>query len=414
MLPWLVLAVPALRGRGEDRSAALPRPAEPGVAGSRVVTFLVIAFLLVILANVLMVAALALDRPTWNYDAICRWMFKARAFYADRSILPHLVDVERAVAQLHYPPLVPLDATWIYLVLGREDDRLVKIFFVAVYVAILLGTYGLARLRTSRVVAVGATALLSSVPALAFRDRPPGIAAHAALADVPLALLTLLSLGLTVEALRRKRRSLLLVAGVLGGFAMFTKQEGALVVAFGGAVVLGWALRRRPGPRAALSALAATLLAAVAVVAPWQLSQSGVPMMHDLTQTMDLSLSNLLGNLARVPSIALRFLEEFARIDLWNLFWPIVGLSVLLAPRMAWRNQSLLFFLLVAFHLLAFGTIFLLDAATYRTYELWMDISLARLLQHVVPLATLVVALQAEGMLKAAYSSRGAPPAEGR
>ena len=95
--------------RGESPATGETPPDTRAGIGAKFTTAAVgLALLAAIAVGVLAVATLALERPTWNYDALSRWMFKARAFLADRSVLPYFDDLERGVTQPHYPPLVPL------------------------------------------------------------------------------------------------------------------------------------------------------------------------------------------------------------------------------------------------------------------------------------------------------------------
>ena len=408
----LVMFVASLSGAGWDRPFLLLVPvAAVGIAGMlrrgdvrsqevvpRGPWLIDVALMLVILSAVLVVAQLALDKPVWSYDALSRWMFKAKAFFHDRSVVPYFEDTERGVTQPHYPPLVSLGASFIYLVMGREEDRMVKGLFVAVFVVLLCAVYGLLRRRTSSTIALVATSLIAIAPVMVHLDWPPGVGAHAAMADIPLALFTLLAFGLVMEWARTGQRSLLWNGMICAGFAPWIKQEGALVLALAPMVACAAAaLGRRD--RTQWVAILASTAAAVAIFLPWYLFQRGVPVTDEVYLPGGFGVQTLIDHADRLPVIARAFFVEMVRTEHWNLLFPLGLAALLLAPRAAIRNGAWVLFIVVVAHLVAYAVVYAIEDFKGRgAYEQKMAISLARLLMHVAPLVALIFGLQVEAL----------------
>lgn len=416
--PWILgFAVAWARARRArvTGSRVAPVPTEDdasrgGAPTSRPVRAIEPLLVLVIVFNLGASAAFALDKPLWQYDAITRWGFKARAFTHDRSVVPYFEDLERGVTQPHYPPLVPLGMTWVDLQLGRNDARLSKALFPFCYAALLLGLYGLIRRRASSTVALAGAALLSMTPCLSYLEDPTrGTGAHAALADVPLALVTLLSVGLLLEACRTGARGAWLLSFLLAGVAPWIKQEGVLLLALNPALLLvagraqgGWVRRGR-------AALLGVLVAA-AVFAPWYLFQRGVPITDDVYLPVDFSAARLRECADRLPVIGLTFARELVAFDRWGLLWVVAAIVLSAAPRVAWRRGAGWVVLVVVAHAAIYAVVYALeDFHGVGAYEQKMTVSLTRLLSHLAPLAVLAAAWQADALLRPRAPSSKAP-----
>lgn len=405
-LGFLVAWMGWRRARSQRAAETTKESASEG-DGSRPLRAAEPLLLLIILFNLGCSAFLAMDKPVWQYDALTRWGYKARAFTHDRSVVPYFEDLERGVTQPHYPPLVPLGMTWINLSLDREDDRLSKVLFAATFAALLLALYGLLRLRVSSTITLGGTALLSMTPCLSYLDSPPGVGAHSALADVPLALVTLLSLGLLFEGCRVRRPGFLVISFLLAGIAPWIKQEGAILMAANPVLIL--LLGRSIGGfgKRFATAIALGLLAA-ATMAPWYLYQRGVPITDDVYLPMDFSGAALSDSLGRLPTIGWTFAREMVRTDLWGLLWPIAILALLLAPLRSLRNGASWMVLVIAGHMVIYAAVYALeDFHGVAAYEQKMAVSLTRLFMHLAPLAVLVAGWQAESILATSRSRAG-------
>jgi hypothetical protein len=121
-------------------------------------------------------AAELLWRPLYAWDAWMNWAPKARAWFELRHLVPFGSErawLDQPDGQLYsifnwnYPPTVPLIQTWMALALGRWDDSLVNLPWLACWVALGLGFYGQAReWGVTTLAAVMFTYLLLSMPLL--------------------------------------------------------------------------------------------------------------------------------------------------------------------------------------------------------------------------------------------------------
>lgn len=413
LLSWVTgafgpVAVPGLGLSALSLAAALllrrggHAPPQPpgGRAGVAALALLGIA-----LAQALAVFVFAAGRPVWQYDALTIWMFKARAFVHDGGIGPYYAETERGFTQPHYPPLVSLAAAGFHLLLGREDDRLVRLLFAGFFAALLGSLYGIARTRCGRLAAALPPALVAALPCFAYRIHPPGVGADSALADVPLALFLLLATA-PVAIARRPTAALAGWCGIPAAFAAWTKQEGLLVPLTTAGLLLfaGDAdLRRRARLLAVF--LGSTLL----LLAPWLVFQAGLPRVDDTDYLATLTAARLWMNLDRVPVILGRVLSECADATLWGWFWPLTLGFVALAPRRLFSNGAGSCLAVALVHFAAYIVVYTTENFLGReAYLQKMDVSLTRLLMHLAPLAAFAVALQAEEIFGARTAPDGA------
>lgn len=392
--PWIgpgsalvLLPVAWWRGRASPRSSP-PLPATASGPEPRAAFRAVHAALVAVAAlGFASAAALACARPLWEWDALSIWMLKAKSFAAFESVRPYYADLELGIAQPHYPPLVSLAAAFTWSVLGHLDERWVRGFFALIYAALLAGVAGLGRRRGAPAAGALAAALLAIVPCFSYREYFHGPSAAAALADVPLALYTLLAVGLAAEWRADRRAAWLALSALCAGLALWTKQEGALVPLCAAAAV-AW----RGGSLA--SALRLGVVAG-AVFLPWYLYQRGVPVTDEEYHPEVFTVATFVENAERVPVVLRRIGGELLDVGAWGLLWPLALAALCLAPRRAVRSGALLLALAALAHLAAYAAVYVVDDHMGRgAYELKMNVSLTRLLMHVAPLAALLVAWQ--------------------
>jgi hypothetical protein len=160
------------------------------------------------------------------WDAWAIWLFKARAFYLDGGIEPFLTRTSEFSTQPGYPLLVPLYATFLYVVNGAVADHAAKILSPC-YFAATLGVYSHFSRRFGRPeVAAATTAMLGWLPmaaVVAFR--------LAGYADTALAFYFVVA-GRFLYGWLKEDRTEDLAAAVLGATAAaWTKNEGLLFLA---------------------------------------------------------------------------------------------------------------------------------------------------------------------------------------
>ncbi len=135
------------------------------------------AFLLALI--VVRFGGLALElvwRPLFPWDAWSQWATKARVWYEFGHLVPFVAGdvwlsgkLPGAYTDLapHYPPAIPLLQVWMSYCLGRWDDALMNLPWLACAIALGLAFYGqLRRWEVSPVIAMMFTYFLLSLPML--------------------------------------------------------------------------------------------------------------------------------------------------------------------------------------------------------------------------------------------------------
>lgn len=178
--------------------------------------FAVIAVALIALR----VGTLAIEvllRPLFAWDAWSQWATKAKVWSGLREIVP-FISYEDWVQRKpgftdtapNYPPMIPLIQAWMSLSLGRWDDALINVPWLAAYIALGLGIFGqLRRLGTGTPWAAIAAYLALSLPMLNVHVALAGYADFHIAAVYALALLALARWEAT-----REPASLILLASV--------------------------------------------------------------------------------------------------------------------------------------------------------------------------------------------------------
>ena len=265
---WIALPIAALaagaywRARPVPARADLRRVAEDfaNLAPSTRALFWLLLLLTGI--RVVMLGAEVVLNPLVAYDALAHWATKSRVWFEYLRMTPFVQDSEwgRAAGTMHftdthpeYPGTVPLFQVWTALCLGRWDESLVNVPWVAGFVSLGIAFYAQARrLELSALKAMFGTYLLLSLPYLTIH------VALAGYADIFVAA----AYGLAVMALwqwtiGRQRRDAGL-AIVMAIICASLKQESVL-----------WVLTLVPGVVVALNrrlGLAMTAIVAAAAV----------------------------------------------------------------------------------------------------------------------------------------------------
>ena len=159
---WLALRTP-----GVQRAVV---PADTHATAWRWITYAAIALI------VLRIGTLAADvllRPLFAWDAWAQWGTKAKVWSGLRDIVPFIGSEDWILQKRtgytdtapNYPATLPLLQTWMTLMLGRWDDALMNVPWLAAFVALGAGVYGqLSRLGLARPWAALSSYLVLSLP----------------------------------------------------------------------------------------------------------------------------------------------------------------------------------------------------------------------------------------------------------
>jgi hypothetical protein len=367
LVPWAAAAGVYL-WRAKDLLKAA-RPALPGTPW----TPLLITAALVPLAIWLPYERL-MPLTSQDWDAWAIWLFKAKAFYLDGDIKTFLSRTGEFTTQPGYPLLVPLYATFLYVLDGGVTDYAAKLLSPCSFLALLGVFYYFARRVASSLIAAVFTCLLATLPAVAL------VAFElAGYADTTLALYLLAAGGFLALWWMEGRTADLAGASLAATAAAWTKNEGQFfllaVVLLAGVPLL----RAKASPRLWLLAVAPP----VVVIGTWHLFRQAY------------------GVEAAGFTLATSFQPELFRIALRTLlakaFQPSLfnlGFLLLAGAAAAARPLGLAAGIwvlpgLVVWHL---GGALLAYSTGRNDIHWWLETSADRILSQVVPLALLPAA----------------------
>jgi hypothetical protein len=286
--------------------------------------------------------------PLYDWDGICVWGLKAKVvFYDTIRDTNYFQRRELSYSNPMYPLLWPTMYAWVASVLGRWDDLGIFILNPLNLIALAILFYCATRRFAARTTALAVTAMLVSLPALIYYTE-------CAQADVPLMLISAASFFCLFDWMQSRRLPSLLLAALLMGGAMFTKEEGKIIfVAHATAAALSIAVGRPSVERKKLFGhlLLYMLLAGVWIL-PWLLFQRTIPRWAWYFRPV--TLSNL--RWYEIPTFCFTIIRNALKLHngvglpKWNFLWPIVMVFLLVskAPRSYPWNCALLVFVLHA------------------------------------------------------------------
>jgi hypothetical protein len=177
-----------------------------------------------------------------SWDAWAIWLFKAKAFYLDGGIGPYLDRGGELANHPGYPLLVPLYATFLYVMHGGVADHTAKLLSPCFLFALWGIFYGVARRFAEPLTALAFTLMLGTLPML-------NIAAFvlAGYADTALAAYMLAAACFLCAWYRDGETRDLAAASTLAAAAAWTKNEGQFFLL--GVLLLGaiGLIRRKAG-----------------------------------------------------------------------------------------------------------------------------------------------------------------------
>ncbi len=316
--------------------------------------------------------------PMWAWDAVATWGCKAKIFYTSQGLNLACID-----AHNYYPNLIPLLLSYLYFCLGQVNDYLAKAVFPLWGGLLLTLLHSLARrLGLSRRQALGLAAFL------ALNGTVFIVHLYIAYADLPLAFFALGGAGLLYLWLAdaAPRGSLNLAACCLAGLA-WCKYEGpplaaTLILAAG--LTLIW-LRPDRWVRS-LVRLTVPLAGLVAGYLPWRLfmAQQSLEIGSDHIQSFyPHQMIKAFGCL----------LSGLANPFYFGLLWPALALALIFSGKSLWRSPRLFLALFVGGNLAAILLAYAVAPTGPSEFPAYVRATLDRLLLHIAPAASLLLAL---------------------
>jgi len=344
------------------------------------------------------VFALALGWPSWNVDALMRWILHGRWMATSGSLFPAFVRApEWASAHPSYPPLVSA-LIGLALQLGADPDLGSRLLFPFFLVALLGVVHGFALRHAGPLRAPLVSALLAATPCLSWlpaAEGAYGLGAAAALADLPLAMALTAAACLLLQAWERPEHGPWGLLALCCVGAVLTKQEGAAFVPL---MLLSGMVCTLLGQRGELRGRrlrgqGAALAAVLAAILGWKFLARGLPVAPGEDYLSPAGLAEVFAHLDRLPAIAAAFGAEFLRWRSWGILW----LAALLAAGLLLRRNGTsrarllpLLWLLLGCGVATAG--YLASGWHEGDFRGLMAASSTRLLIHHAPLAALLVA----------------------
>lgn len=342
----------------------------------------------VALLTALMAAIRQWFRPILAHDGFAIYAVKAVAFFQDGGITREFLS--RGYPHRDYPPLVPVGEAWTAMVMGRWDQRAIKVQLSLYLLAAVLVIAGVVGRRHGRLAGWSAAAALALTPQV-FRW-----ASHAT-CDWPLAVFLMAGLAVGWEALEEGRRGMAASVLLLTG-AVWTKNEGlplAGLVLVGLAV--GYGRSRDPSGRPRWIRLAPTWIILPLLAAPWLLLRISLGLTDDNLNSMSLEAPRILANLERLPGILGYMLQEMVQSGgdpqaggRWLMGWVAFGAALVIRSLRSGPGRLRPLALVVLLQLAMHGSIFVV---TPQKLDLLVVSALDRLLLQVYPAGLLFTAL---------------------
>ena len=331
----------------------------------------------------------SLMAPVFDIDAYALWGLKAKAVYHEG-----LVDggffhrLPLSYNHLNYPLLVPFLAGGVFAALGRLDDSIWRVVFPFVFAGGAVFIFSSLRWKLSRV----AAALLTTAFVTA-----PGVLkwAGAGTADFPLTVFYAMSVFYLLAYLAEGRRADLVFSILATALAAFTKNEGLALAAVNIAVIVLFLAVPKPS-RKSLAAAAFYAVGVLALILPWLAWRAGVPNTHPENYTG--GLVNLLsaGSWRRLPEILELFAKGIFSLHRWGPLWIVAIAAAVLNPAAVRQRHVAAAWLLLAAHIAVYILVFMISP---WAPQFLADMSLDRILLHVVPVVLFLAAFHAAPVL---------------
>ena len=309
-------------------------------------------FLIAILFAMCLMQTLQTPQKLWDERAI--FAIKARVLFEDGSIRsPALMHPDFVQYHPRYPLLLPLAEEHVYALMGTVDDRLSKVIFTVLFCGMIITAAGVLSRHLLRSRAWLGAVILATVPVM----MPYEYGFLCGQADAPVACYHGLSVLYLWDGLQHQRRGdtnsgAFLIAGICGGMAAFTKDEGIAYLMIDtsimGLFAMGF-LSNHSRLWSSLKGIILFLAATAAVIAPWFVHRRSLPLTTEMNyfgrMTTTLFVSRLDTLSWSVPHLLRRMFWEWRE---WGLQWWLMVAALVSRPSRAITIPQLLLVLDVA------------------------------------------------------------------
>jgi dolichyl-phosphate-mannose-protein mannosyltransferase len=226
LLIWVILLIGLIRLKNKKRLLRIEERSErrPVLNWK---TAVISAIILLILWKYLFSFAGAFLNPSYFDDTVSIWNYKAKVFYAHRSLVLQTghVDFLGGLVQ-KYPPGIPLFKAWISICLGGWHEWAVNLITFSFFASLGLIAYGNFRCRYPRGWSLIMTYIISSVPLLGFHS----FFAHV---DMMIGISLFAGGAYLYRWIETEKINFLVISAILIGSGVFIKDEGLILMVTG-------------------------------------------------------------------------------------------------------------------------------------------------------------------------------------
>ncbi len=314
--------------------------------------------------------------PVYGFDPLKINTLNAKVFFFNKNIV-----LPQDILYRGYPLHVSLLQTWMVLNLGYWSDQIVKVFIPFYLLSYIVIHYEFVNYFLNSRRALWSVGLLFTSNLFAL---------HASLGymDFTLMVYNCVTLMMIFLWYAEKETRFLVLAGVFAGISTFTKREGMAYLLVYGALFVGLLFSDK-------SLSGRRMKTALNFIFPCLGISLLFPLFKFMRQGMSVGVVYELGrqNLARIPFIFSKLIQELFWSGNWNVIWSLLVFSSFFSFRSKIHPFFKWFCLCMT---LFFVILFLLFLCT-NAY-IWIeqrDTTLSRLILHFFPLAVLALIFMA-------------------
>lgn len=361
-LPWIILGLFTLPKLKFSFKTLIP---------SRKLTFYSKVLIILIVMLILFVGIESVLRPLTSWDGWSAWLFMSKMFYLEGS----LKSVIFSYIPSEYPVVVSLMSTFIYLIMGNINDRLVLLLYPTFYISLaLMFFFSLKKVLTVQQALFFTFLLISTQNIIRHAGR-----FEAGQADIIMGFYIFACALLFFQYIRTNKIGNLVLLQLFLCITFLIKNEGVPFVLLVELLVILNVLKRK------VYVHLFALLLFVATFVDWQVFKN--------SQNLSNAPSYLSSTFhpERLSIVIHEFAREFLNIQNWNILWPTFFVSFFIAAPFLKRNKTVLMLFTIVFFqiLIYFGVFFFTSTSPREHIRVVMD----RALLHIAPLAVYTISI---------------------
>lgn len=365
LLPWLVIFfIFLLLNKEKKIRINLTKPK---------ISFSHLVLLGLVLVQMFFVLVESQLRPLITWDGWATWLFRSRMFFIDGGVLGNV----QVFYDMDYPVFLSIAESVVYFFLNRIDDRVVLLFYPAVYVSIFVLIYSFLRTRVGNYYALIFGFMFISLQIVV---RHAG-RFDAGQADLPLSLFFLSASIALVNYIKTNNFKYLLITFLISGFSTQIKSEGlpfALVI---GLISNVFILKLKSYKYLFLN------LVWICPIVIWELYKVG----HAFPASFHFT-KGIYVYFERLPQIFIGISKELYVLRHWSILWLLFlyALFIGFTNKRVFYKESIVLLLVAVLQMLSYIFIFLI---TPHKLDVYIPNVIDRLLLHISPIIILVIAL---------------------